>query len=515
VSKSVDEELGPTVVFADPEQTIYLADMSGDGLNDLVRIRNGNVCYWPSLGFTRFGSKVTMDNTPWFDYGDQFSNSRIRLADIDGSGMTDILYIGSQGVGVYRNESGNSWAPMVRLENFLIDNMSSAVVNDLLGTDTACLVWSSVLPGDAQRQMRYIDLMGGSKPHLLTKMTNSMGTETRVHYTPSTHFYLQDKQNGKPWLTRLPFPVHVMELVETFDRVSRNHFATRYAYHHGYFDGVEREFRGFGMVEQWNAEEFAALLPLGNEPPLNLDEASHVPLVLTKTWFHTVFSQFDGDISKQFESDYYREPGITDDQLRSMTLEDTVLPTQVRLPDGTLSSYVLSPQEIREASRSLKGSILRQEIYGLDGTEKQPRPYNVSERNFTIEFLQPLGPINRHAVFYSHPRETVNINYERTLVIDAGGNPMADPMVTHQMVLDVDDFGNILKSVAVGYGRRRDAADPLLTPEDHAKQKATLITYVETRYTNAVLEDDNYLGPLPYESLTYELLKAVREDSDP
>ena len=27
--------------------------------------------------------------------------------------------------------------------------------------------------------------------------------------------------------------------------------STRYAYHHGYFDGVEREFRGFGLVEQW------------------------------------------------------------------------------------------------------------------------------------------------------------------------------------------------------------------------------------------------------------------------
>ena len=29
-------------------QSIYLADMSGDGLSDLVRIRNGEVCYWPN-----------------------------------------------------------------------------------------------------------------------------------------------------------------------------------------------------------------------------------------------------------------------------------------------------------------------------------------------------------------------------------------------------------------------------------------------------------------------------------
>ena len=42
------EERGPRVMLADPEQTIYLADMSGDGLSDLVRVRNGEVCYWPN-----------------------------------------------------------------------------------------------------------------------------------------------------------------------------------------------------------------------------------------------------------------------------------------------------------------------------------------------------------------------------------------------------------------------------------------------------------------------------------
>jgi hypothetical protein len=55
VRKAQDEEQGPALVFADGTQSVYLADMSGDGLNDLVRIRNGEVCYWPSLGYDRFG----------------------------------------------------------------------------------------------------------------------------------------------------------------------------------------------------------------------------------------------------------------------------------------------------------------------------------------------------------------------------------------------------------------------------------------------------------------------------
>lgn len=95
--------------------------------------------------------------------------------------------------------------------------------------------------------MCYVNLMGGQKPHLLIKTINNLGAETRVDYAPSTKFYLQDKSDGKPGITRLPFTVHVVERVETYDHISRNRFVTRYAYHHGYFDGEEHEFRCFGM----------------------------------------------------------------------------------------------------------------------------------------------------------------------------------------------------------------------------------------------------------------------------
>ena len=142
--KSWDEEQGPTQVFADPDETIFLADMSGDGLSDILRIRYGEVCYWPNLGYGRFGAKVTMDNAPVFDSYDRFDPRRIRLADIDGSGTTDILYIGQDGVTLHFNQSGNSWAAPYRLTQFpRIDDVTSIAVADLKGSGTACLVWSS------------------------------------------------------------------------------------------------------------------------------------------------------------------------------------------------------------------------------------------------------------------------------------------------------------------------------------------------------------------------------------
>src|SRR5512133_3742211 len=126
--------------------------------------------------------------------------------------------------------------------------------------------------------MRYIDLLGSQKPYLLTSYKNNLGLEVKLSYAPSTKFYRQDAVAGKPWVTRLPFVVHALERVESYDAVSRHRFVTTYAYHHGYFDGAEREFRGFGMVEQWDTEEFAALIDDSTLPEAaNLDAASHVP----------------------------------------------------------------------------------------------------------------------------------------------------------------------------------------------------------------------------------------------
>jgi hypothetical protein len=529
VPKPRDEAEGPRLVFADGTQSIYLADMCGDGLTDLVRIRNGDVCYWPNLGYGRFCAQVTKYDAPWFDHPEQFNQQRIRLADIDGLGTNDIIYLGREGVRLYFNQSGNRWSGPRSLGQFPpADNLSSVLTTDLLGNGTACLVWSSPLPGDARRPMRYIDLMGGQKPHLLIRSVNNLGAETRVHYAPATKFYLADKLAGTPWITRIPFPVHVVERVETYDHVGRNRFVTRYAYHHGYFDGIEREFRGFGMIEQWDTEAFAALsasptLPAGD----NIDEASHVPPVLTRTWFHTGAFLEGSRISRQFEDEYHRESdfsegvaGLTGEHLRAMLLADTELPDTLLQADGARVAYLLSTEEAREACRALKGSILRQEVYALDGTEEEDRPYTLSERNYTIELLQPRGS-NRHAVFFTHPRETVDFRYERklffvsngeirdeTAVADPGVKRLADPRVTHALTLDADVYGNVLLSAAVAYGRRFADPDPVLQPEGRQKQKQTFVTFTVNAFTHPILADDDYRTPLPCETRTFELLNA-------
>lgn len=502
VRKPFDEDRGPAVIFADGTQSMYLADMSGDGLKDLVRIRNGEVCYWPNVGYGRFGAKITMDGSPVFDSEDSFDQKRIRLADVDGSGTTDIIYLGRQVVIVWFNQSGNGWSVPKAISEFPATNdLDSISAVDLLGNGTACLVWSSPLPEDVSKPLRYIDLMSGKKPHLLVKTCNNLGAETKISYAASTKFYLQDRAAGHPWVTRLSFPVHVVERVETYDWISRNRFVSRYTYHHGYFDGFEREFRGFGRVDQIDTEDLGALTVSGSFPPAtNIASNSYVPPVLTKTWFHNGAYPMGGRVSRVYDHEYYRE-ALSETEIEAMRLPDTVLPPE------------LTGGEIREAIRSLKGSLLRQEIYALDGSDASGRPYSVSEKNYTVKFVQPFAGNwrHRHAVFFTHARESIDFHYERKLY-NINGAQLADPRVSHSMVLGVDDYGNELQSAAIGYGRRPNSTSTLSIP---AEQTTIHLTYTESCYTSPIYTADTHRTPLPAETRTFELINVTPEGNLP
>lgn len=482
VHKTYDEEKGPALVFADAMQSIYLADMTGDGLTDIVRIRNGEICYWPNKGYGQFSSKVTMDAAPLFDYPDYFDQKRLRLADIDGSGTTDIIYLDRNTVTFWFNQSGNSWSQPHVLANFpTTDDLSAIMVIDLFGNGTACLVWSSSLPADARQPMRYIDLMGRQKPHLLLSINNNMGHQTNLQYAASTKFYLEDRQAGTPWLTKLPFPVHVVERIETCDAVSETTLVTIYRYHHGFYDGVEREFRGFGLVEQCDTESFAQFKNAALPTTVRhiIEDDLYVPPVYTKTWFHTGMYLKRETISRHFADEYYQGD-----------------PQAPLLPDTTLPSKLTAPEE-REAYRALNGKILRQEIYAQDVSPHSSDPYSVTEHTYAISRIQPLLD-NPYGVFYVNEQESLELHYERQ---------PSDPRINHRLTLEIDAFGNVAKSATIGYPRRFPTATGSGYPEE---QTSTLMTYTEADFINKADRKDFYRIGVPSEARTYEIIGILR-----
>jgi hypothetical protein len=141
--------------------------------------------------------------------------------------------------------------------------------------------------------------MGGVKPHLLTSVKNNLGAETTITYASSTKFYLEDRSDPTTaWLTRLSFPVQVVERLERFDHISKSRLVSTYRYRHGFYDGVEREFRGFARVEQRDAEEFTV------GPDTELFQAP----VRTVTWFHTGAWLEKERLERELAKEYFRSP---------------------------------------------------------------------------------------------------------------------------------------------------------------------------------------------------------------
>jgi len=471
----------PDVYFNDPSDRVRLSDMTGDGLNDIVLVHNGRIDYWPNLGYGKFGKRITMTQSPRLGY--DFDPKRLFLADLDGSGCTDLVYVDFNTVHFWFNQSGNGWSNEQIIHGTpQTTNATTVQFADFFGTGTATFLWSYDFDLQIHGNYKALDFCGGVKPYLLKEMSNNMGATTRVQYAPSTKFYLEDRQKAQPWATHLPFPVQVVEKTEVIDHISKTKLVTTYKYHHGYYDGREREFRGFGRVDQCDTETFESFtqssLHEGENLFDNKEEAYHVPPVETRTWFHTGIYFDPNSASPTGQSFDHRE--LTE------KYRDEFYP-------GDTQAFVLDEHEVEtgntphEAYRALRGAVLRTEVYGRDSTDKADHPYLVTENRYEVKQLQPRDG-NNHAVYLSTQQESLTYHYER--------NP-DDPRVTQQLTLQVDDYGNTTDNLTIAYPRRSPAYD---------EQKKLQITYQHSHFINKDDDDSLYLVGIPDEQQEFEIV---------
>lgn len=455
------------------KQEVYrFADLFGDGSTHLVRIRSGEVACWPNLGHGRFGKKIRLGNAPIFP--DRLDPRRLFLVDIDGSGTADIIYAYHDYLAIYYNESGNSFRAAVHMKlPYRYSDIDQIQFADILGTGTACLVMSTK-SADASLRHEYYSFTGGKKPHLLSEINNNLGGLSRIHYAPSTKFYLEDQQAGRPWVTKLSFPVQLVERTETTDYFSGNTLVSRFKYHDGYFDPTDRTFRGFGFVERWDTEEYESFL----QRDTTREHADYVAPVYTKSWYHTGAFRKAGDISSYYKAAYFQ--GDT----AAYPMPDAVFEDIIGQCDG---------QTIEQAHWALHGVMLRQEVFGLDtANELNQSPYLVTESNVYVRMIQPRID-NINAIFFTHAREAITYHYER--------NP-ADPRIEHEFTLAVDEYGHITKQCTVFYPRRPNASlDPIEKTYD--SQLSLKIVANQNRFTNN--DGAFFLLGIPVESQQFEI----------
>jgi RHS repeat-associated protein len=435
----------PDVRFSDPR--VQVADMTGDGAADIVLIHGRRVDYWPWEGPARWGARVTMRGGP--ELPDGYDPARVLLGDVDGDGAADLVYVEDTRVRLWRNRGGAAWEQPTEITGTPALTAGDSVwLVDLLGSGVAGVLWSRQATAAGEPVAFFLDLTGGTKPYLLNRVDNHTGAVTLIEYAPSTAFWLaDDRKRSTRWRTPLPFPVQVVRRVETIDRLSGGKLTSEYAYHHGAWDGAEREFRGFGRVDQHDSEAFADYSHPGlhgpGEPFTPVAAERFSPPTVTRTWFHV------GPLGDAFSD------------VAEVTYEDEYWggdPPALTRPDATRELLAALPRPGRRAAlRALAGRMLRQEVYVAGAAA----PLTVTE------WQHALLEAARGVAFFAC---TVA---ERATRWEGGEDPMAHLRTSagHDM------YGRPASELELGVPRGRDyrASLPAATP--HEPYLATLTRF--------------------------------------
>jgi hypothetical protein len=141
----------PNVSFKNDQ--VKLCDLSGDGLQDIAFVENGTIHYWPYLGHGRWARRIETKFAPVIadpsaPVGLGFDPRRIHFSDVDGDGLDDLIYVQSEKITIWINQSGSGWStPKVIDHDLLFDDPEKEAdavrVADMLGTGTAGILWTA------------------------------------------------------------------------------------------------------------------------------------------------------------------------------------------------------------------------------------------------------------------------------------------------------------------------------------------------------------------------------------
>ncbi|ROP50034.1 insecticide toxin TcdB-like protein [Enterobacter sp. BIGb0383] len=397
----------------DARVLVAFSDMAGSGQQHLVEVRAEGVCYWPNLGHGRFAPPIIM---PGFTQpAVSFNPDQLFLADIDGSGTTDLIYALSDRLLIYRNQSGNDFtAPFsVSLpDGVRYERTSSLQLADIQGLGVASLILTVTHP----QPRHYVCPLTDSKPWLLNAMSNGMGASHALLYRSSAQFWLDEKADaaaaGKSApVCYLPFALHTLRRTETRDEISGNQLISTIRYRHGVWDSQEREFRGFGFVESRDADTL-----VGQSTTASIQ----------RSWYATGLPEVDDRLADEYWKGDTQAFGLFRPRFTVGSGEDE----QVCMPDASTLFWL---------RRGLKGQPLRGELFGAD----DPRvPYSVTEHRPQVRLVASKGdaPVIAPAIV-----ESRTYLYERV---------SSDPQCRQQVVLSRDPYGQPLQQVNICYPRR-------------------------------------------------------------
>jgi hypothetical protein len=410
-------------------ELVMLGNLLGSDMTELCRIRHDEIKCWPNLGHGRFGEGFVMSALP-FDYA-TFDAARVRIADLDGSGAPALIYLKSDCFEIYFNHGGNGleqtpvtvpWPEGIRY-----DNLCQVTLADLQGLGCASLILT--VPHMKPRHWRY-DFVS-AKPYMLVASNNNMGCSTQVVYRSSAQEWLDEKNRILKFkrlpISYLPFPVPVVKQQSQLDEITGNCLNQFFQYLQGYYDGRNREFRGFGLLRQTDSETAGRADDIGFTAP-----------ALVCTWFHTgrlIDLPRDGYFNRDSDACDLK-PTLFCQYHHNDAFDDPISP-----PDEAIA---------HEIARALAGSVLRVETYAAGDDLDTAVPFAVEESRYKVRELRKKADHDAYPIMLPLQLEKISYQYERF---------ENDPLCRHEITLGHDEFGLPVHAITVSYARRRTELD--------------------------------------------------------
>ena len=238
------------VGFAD--SNLQLSDLNGDGLNDLVEF----------VGQGSIRLRVNLGRGKWTDWrsvsGAEVSSSEldlVELEDLDGNGRDDLVIVTATKI-KYALNKGDHFAPFAELTQADVDGdlpergqNTRMLYSDMNANGSEDIVWF-----DSTGRVRYLELFP-QRANLLSKIDNGLGSVQHVTYSTAAQQAALASHAGTPWSRTLRMPLPVVEQVDQYVTLTGSadggglHELRTYTYRDGFYDGQEKQLRGFSNVE--------------------------------------------------------------------------------------------------------------------------------------------------------------------------------------------------------------------------------------------------------------------------
>jgi len=240
------------VSLANP--TTFMADMNGDGLTDLVHITRSTMFFFAGRGTDGFSQAIEIDN--FRSIGRQiFDIRQVRFADLNHDGMADLIYLNGSRVTIWPNKGRHSQhADFSFGESLTIEHPdrfapSAVKMADIDGNGVMDIVWYR--PRKREKSFTYFTLIPDVMPNQLLSVDNGIGKVSSLEYTSVASEMLRDKNENTPWQHTLPIAMQIVKHVTTRDssKPSQKERKT-YQYRDGFYFAEERKFVGFRQATQ-------------------------------------------------------------------------------------------------------------------------------------------------------------------------------------------------------------------------------------------------------------------------